>query len=318
MTARRAILALYLGLALCLALFHGSIQNFGPRQDDRAERHAQVLSHAGEAPWTYRLLVPTLAEIVRPVPEGLGASPKDALEASYLLWQFLFTAALFLAFHRYLTIWLDPVWALAANLFFIALQGPAFAYHWFQPDSLPDLLVWVAAAVLSLGPPGRRDFWLFPLVLVGAVNRESALFLVAIHGAFRWGREPTKDLCFRGLALAACWLVVFLGVRRLVGSHGWAHGGTPWSYFLANITNPDWLLYAASFFGVLWLAPFVGWGRQPAGLRRLAVLMIPYLALQFAFGRIREVRLLLPLSLVLIPLGALWLRSALLPRGERT
>lgn len=317
----RAVVALFLGLALCLSLFQASILNFGPRQADRAERHQLILERQGDAPWTYRVLMPALAQVTSRVPQSLGVEPRDAVEVGYVTWQVVFTAALLLAFHRYVATWLDPPWALATGLLFAALQAPSYAWYWFQPDSLPDLLLWVLVANLSLGPPalpsGERksaDGWLFPLVLVGTLNRETAVFAVALHGLLRWGREPWKALLLRCLALGACWLAVFLGVRRWVGEHGWAHGGTPLGYLQANFTHPTWLLYAASFFGILWLAPWVRRSGQPVELRRMALLMVPYLVLQLLFGRIREVRLLLPLSLALLPLGALWLRERLTPR----
>ena len=99
-------------------------------------------------------------------------------------------------------------------------------------------------------------------------------------------------------------------VRWWAGSQGWSHGSTPLGMLMANLTQPAWLFYAFVFFGVLWVIPFLGWRRWPRELRYLAVVMLPYLGLQMLFGRIREVRLLLPSSLVLIPMFLLYIREA--------
>jgi hypothetical protein len=65
------------------------------------------------------------------------------------------------------------------------------------------------------------------------------------------------------------------------------------------------------FLGGLLVVPWSGWSRRPPELRRLAlVLWLTYVPLQLVFGRIREVRLLLPLAIALIPLALLALRDA--------
>lgn len=302
----------YLCLALVLTWFHGVTVNFGEHQADRAERHALVLARDGDAPWTYRLLVPHLAEGIRPVFETAGAGPKQALELAYLTWRFVFTASLLALFHRYLTAWLELPWVLTGTVLLAALQAPSYAYYWFQPDSTPDLVLWILAALLTIS---RRDAWLFPLVSLGVLNRETVLFAVFIHGAIRWGGEARSETITRCLGLVGTWLVGFLVVRHYVGPAPWAGGSSPAGYLYANLTHPDWLLYAGAFFGVLWLVPFFTWRSQPAELRRLALVLLPYLGLQLAFGRIREVRLLVPLALVLIPMAVLALRRRLEP-GE--
>ena len=307
MTGRRWILFLfYLGLSALLAQFHGYVVNFGPKQGKRLARHEQILQREGEAPWAYRLVMPALAESVASVPAAMGWPRRDAIEVGYLFWRWLFTFGLFLLFHRFLSAWLDPPWALAGTLLLAALHGPSYAWYWFQPASSLDFLLWMAAATLTTR---GRYRWLFPLLVLGALNRETAVFMVVIHGALRLGREPLRPLLLRCVALFACWAVTYGALLFLVAVPGWAHGGNPLGMLVANIRHPGWLLYAASFFGVLWLAPLGSWSHQPPALRYLLLGLLPYLALQLLFGRIREVRLLLPLAMVLIPMGLLeWQR----------
>jgi len=298
--------ALYLGLALLLAQLHGERVNFGPKKGKRAERHELIVQGQGEAPWAYRAVVPWAAELTGRVVQLTGLPQQRSVEWGYLFWRFVFTFGLFLLFHRFLGHWVPPPWPLLGTLLLAGLHGPSYAHYWFQPASSLDLLLWVAAAVLTIE---RRWLWLFPLVVVGALNRETAVFIVLIHGALLWGREPLRAVSLRMAGLAACWALPFLGLRLVVDVAGWAHGSDPVGMFMANFSHGDWLLYALCFWGVLWVLPVLRWRTLPPRLRALVVVLLPYLALQLVFGRIREVRLLLPLALALIPVLLLTLRD---------
>ena len=305
-------LALYLGLSVVLVQLHGEWVNFGPKAGRRAERHAQIIAGDGEAPWVYRLAVPWAAELAGRVIQVGGLPQQRSVELGYLLWRWLFTFGLFLLFHRYLGHWVPPPWPLAGTVLLAGLHGPAFAHYWFQPASSLDLLLWVACAVLTLE---RRWVWLFPLIVLGGLNRETSVFIVLIHGALLWGRTPTRPLVLRMVGLTACWAVPFVGVRLLSDAAGWAHGSHPLGMLAANVTHPSWLLYALGFWSVLWVLPFLRWKTLSPQLRALLLVMLPYLALQLLFGRIREVRLLLPLALALVPVGLLALQERF---GERS
>ncbi len=303
----RIHLSLYLGLALLLTQLHGEWINMGPKVGKRAERHAQIISGAGEAPWVHRLVVPWAAELTGRVIAELGGLPKQrSVEIGYLVWRWVFTFGLFLLFHRYLGHWVPPPWPLLGTLLVVGLHGPSYVHYWFQPASSLDLLLWVACAVLTLE---RRWLWIFPLILLGSLNRETSVFIVLIHGALLWGREPLRPVALRMAGLAVCWALPFLALRWLVPGAGWAHGTSPWGMFLANLGSPGWLLYAACFWGVLWALPLLSWRTLPQTLRALLVVLLPYLALQLAFGRIREVRLLLPMALAFVPVLVIVLRA---------
>ncbi len=299
--------ALYLGLSLLLMQLHAETVNFGEKAAKRAPRHERILQGSGESPWIHRVLVPLLAEGLRPIFAALGAPQPADLEYGYLTWRWIFIFGLFLLFHRYLAHWLEPPWPLLGTVLLAALHGPSFANYWFQPASAADLLIWVAAALLTLR---GRDRWLFPLVLVGAFNRETVIFAILIHGALRLGKEPRARLQLRMVALLLCWAIPFVGLRLWLGSQGWAQGSNPLGLFWANLSSPDWLAYAACFFGLLWALPVLHWRRLPADLQRVCLVMLPYLALQLLFGRIREVRLLLPLAMALVPVYLLVLAAA--------
>ena len=84
----------------------------------------------------------------------------------------------------------------------------------------------------------------------------------------------------------------------------------------AGNLNAGWLAWALVWLGALLIVPFARWSQAPPELRRLAIALIAtYVPLQLVFGRIREVRLLLPLVLALIPLALVAVRDATRPPG---
>jgi hypothetical protein len=303
---------LFLGLAALLTSLHGEWINFGPKTMERAERHEQILTRNGEAPWVYRVAVPWAAEGLAPLFEVAGYPHRRAVEYGYLGLQMVFTWSLFLLFFRWLGHWLAPPWPLLGTVFLAALHGPSYAFYWFQPDSALDLALWAGALVLAVRGRWVPVLWLMAL---GGLNRETIAFVPLMFAALRWDAEPRGRLCQKVVALLTAGGLPALAVRLWVGPAGWAHGSTPLGMFLANLSHGGWLGYALLFWGLLWAAPVLAWRESPPALRRLALALAPYLALQLAFGRIREVRLLMPLGVVLVPMGMLWLKARL-PREE--
>lgn len=286
-----------------LVAMHAMSVDLGPKADKRTQRHAQILEGEGRAPWAYRVLSPAVTEVLtQAATPVLGRA--HAPVASYLLWRWAWTFCLLLLFHGLLRTWLDPPEALAGTLLLAALHPASYHFYWYQPDSPPDLVLWVAAALLTLR---GRGWWLVPLVLVGSLNRETAVFVVLVHLALGWDREPRRALLLRAITILLTWASVFAGLRLVLGPRPWS-GGFP-GMLLANLTHPTWLLWAGVFLGALWVLPWLSWRTQPPSLRRLSLaLVVGYLPLQLVFGRIREVRLLLPLALFLVPMAIIALR----------
>ncbi len=307
-----ALVAVYLGLSLLLVQVHAFTVNMVRAPRYRVERHAEILAGSGKSPYVYRILVPRLTEATRPLVKALGIdNPKQNLEWSYLLWRWVFTFGLLLLFHLWLESWVEPPWVVGGVFLLAALHPPSYLFYWYQPASALDLLLWTAAAVISMS--GRGHNWLFPLMLLGGLNRETAVFIPLIYLALRLGREPTGRLLLRTFALETVWLATFVGLRLMIGVK--EPKVTPLQVLQENLTHPSWFVYALSFFGVLWLFPLLDWRRLPKELKRLALALTPYLGLQIVFGRIREVRLILPLALVLIPIALQALRLRLLELG---
>jgi hypothetical protein len=300
-----AVDAMYLLLATLLVQQHAYHINFSDALPQRAQRHLRLIALEGDAPWAYRLLVPAAAQLLSIPLSALGLSEDDAREYAYLTLRWLMTAPLLLLFHRFCQRFVPTPWALCGTLLLVALHSPAYMHYWFQPASPLDLLLWLMAAMMTLR--GRFD-WLPLMVFLGSLNRETAVFIIAIHGALRLGHEPTGRLLARCGGLLAIWAAVFVGLRQLITPQLWATEKTAWEMLLTNL-DVEWFFYALSFVGMWGLLPLLDWRRLPEALRRLSLVMLPYLALVMLFGRIREVRLLLPLAIPLIPASLIVLRT---------
>ncbi|MBP7147820.1 MAG: hypothetical protein KBD01_09760 [Acidobacteria bacterium] len=297
LSPRSVRLLLWVGLALLLALFHASRVEFGGAAD-QLERHERILAGAGQSPWGYRVLSPLLAEVAAAPLEAAGLPRSAAVRGAYVASRFAWTLALLVLFRRYLAHWFASPWPLAGTLLLAALHPPSFAWYWFAPDSPLDLAIWAAVAVATVE---RHDRWLLPLVLLGALNRETVVFAAGVHAALRYGEEPWPRLARRTAALLLAWAVPFVGLRLLLGPLEWSGGGTVGRYLAANFGGPSWPAWAAALWGVAWILPLLTWRSLPRPWRRLLLVFVPYVLLQFLFGRIREVRLFLPLALVLVP-----------------
>lgn len=319
MTSRRrawlAIGLLYLGLSGSLTSFHAFQINFGPKYEKRIERHHEIIElHGGRKPWAYRVAVPFAVEF--PLTDAMartGLKRPFAREYGYLAVRLVSTWLTLLLSHLLIVRFTTPAMAFAGALFIGALHGPSTEHYWFQPASSVDHVLWLAAALLTLH---KRDAWLYPLVFLGAWNRETIVFVVPIYLALRWGTEPIRRTLERAVVMGLLWLTPFLLLRGFI-ELGPKKTAPPLVHLLRNFRSTEWQFYALFFAGAWFAIPALGWRHLPTPLKRLVLVMIPYLGLVLAFGRIREVRLLLPTTLALVPATVVvlerWLRDAEMP-----
>ena len=308
------LLALYIGLSLLLTFIHAI--NVNTRRDNaRERRHMEIIEGRGKAPYGYRLLVPEIAEPIRRRLENVGFTRSTAREAAYLSLRWAFTLSGLLLFHAFLRAWFDAAWTVAGTLLFAALHPATYHYYWFQPASALDLALWLLAA--RLAQTRISAWWLLPIVMLGAFNRETIVFAPLLYLALAYGRLPLRLLVIPLGAALAVFACVFLGLRW------WIIGPLPRVVPMSRVlqqnwNNPWWVVYAILFFGVLWVLPVIAWRRVRPELQRLVLVMSPYLVLQILYGRIREVRLLLPLTMALIPVALDLLRVSMKnSRAER-
>jgi hypothetical protein len=277
-----------------------------PLRDARVAAHQQVVAHSAPAPPRYRLLVPAALDV--PIRIAAAVMPYDkAFGRVYAVFHFVALVALLAMLVYELTRWFTPEQALVGALLVgttirmtlrqgeyldlssIPLTGV------FAPHSLLEPIFVAGTVVLSLTDSRR---WIMVLLVLATLNSEAAAFLPLVYLAVRGVNVPSLKTT---LGLAASWLAVLLAVRAIVGVAE-PSGGTG-ELLRENVAHlPTAMINVALFIGPLWLLAALGVKRAPAPVRRLSRLIPVYFGAVAIAGLWWDVRLLMGLYPILIPL----------------
>ncbi len=287
-----------------------------PNYELRLELHNQIIAGTAPSPYRYRILVPIAAEfftkalsVVLPIETAflLSYATYDLLAVFFLLANLFF----------WLRTWFDREQALIGVLFVAGTMPIALQDHYFQPWSLLETGLF-SAALLAIH---RQRYWLLAsLVALASLNRETAVFIPLaflltidmkslLNRSRKWGKPI---LLFGGLFLI--WAAVFLGLRYFRGSASHIHTIEE----LLALNTKESLFYTflkvSLFLGGLWAFAFLGFRYAPSFIKRVALIIPLYLLTVIIWGVWLEVRLLMPLYPVLVPLGL----SFLYPQERKT
>ena len=279
-----------------------------PYLKERLELHGQILHGTAESPYRYRVLVPFVGEALT---RGLSAVlPRDrAFLLAYVLFDLVAIFLLLGTLYRYLRAWFSNEQALIGVLFAAATMPMALRDHYFQPWSLLEAGLFTAGLLCMY----RRRLWtLASIVALASFNRETAVFIplaflsanAPIGGAGESDRMPVRRATLLFAGYGAIWAVVFFGLRAVLGG---AQPVMTLPEVLARNTAPAVTLRAivraGLIFGAFWIFAAAGFTRAPGFVRRVSLVALPYLAAVFVWGMWHEVRLLMPLYAIVIPLG---------------
>ena len=235
---------------------------------------------------------------------------------AYMLQRWLFVLMAFVCFHFYLRKWFSPKLAFAGVIFLAAIMP--LAYFNELQESTPLLLLTFLLALWAIRE--HRPGWYAAVMTIGAANNETVLILPAVFFFYNFKRFAPGHvlrLSLTTLAGALPAYIVFGVIRdinwdrpRLAQAWQWPNnirgiweqlGTSPLEYWAA--VN----FYFLFIFGVFWLYAFLNYSKKPLFLRR-AALMIPLFVLAHLLTSIfAEVRLMLPLSFLLIPMAFFYL-----------
>jgi hypothetical protein len=293
---RGPLLALCTLIAAANGLLHYHLVD-GPTHEGQFNAHLLLIHGRGPYPDQYRVLTPFLAEGLM----LLGLS----FVAAYQLLRFVFVAASLCVFHQYLLAWVRPALALAGLFALAAVLPFTYLFYTMQPgDPLNMLVFFLAFLALSR----ERDAWIVPLVIVGVLNRETAVLLPLLHALVRYRRDPRSRwiaLCVTEAVLAAG---IYAGLRAVIGSRAPYAPISPLHYWKANASDALALVQVLGFFNLaLWLS-WRDWRHKPAFLRRTAWMVPVFFVVYGSFGYLREIRYFLPVLPVVVPLALLTLQ----------
>ncbi len=261
----------------------------------RRSIHQGVLAHTATAPDRYRLLAPLIVE--GPVAMLERWMPRDAaFDRVYAVFYVVAMTALLWSLFASLRVWFTDEQALIGVLLVASTLRITIRQHDYAPFSYVEPTFFALGLLAILN---ERRVWLGVLVAIAAFNRETGIFLVFLFAATQ---SPTRrNLQMTGVYLAI-WAAVFIGVRL--------YGGEAERYWeieriwRTNISQPGLTIYnVTAFLGVMWLLAVVGFSRAPVFVRRAALVIPAYAGVVAVWGLWWEVRLLLPLLPLVLPLA---------------
>jgi len=288
-----------------------------PYLDARMDLHREIMAGTAEAPYRYRVLVPYVTEgLIRLLTPYMGYA--KAFVASYLVYDCAALIFLFVALFAYFRVWFTSDLSLAGVFFVAATIWVAFRDQFFQPWSLLEpaffaLALWCVRM--------RREALLTAVIALAVFTRETAVFIVFAYlltatdssgaQADKWW-PPSRRIIIRFLLYLLLWALISGGLRLVLGE---APLSAPIAEALEHNLKTSSLLYAARswalFMGFFWTWPALGLKHAPPFVRRSAWVIPLYIPAVLTFGIWCEVRLLMFLYPVLIPLGLsfLWHRT---------
>jgi hypothetical protein len=283
-----------------------------PNLRQREKLHNQILSSTAVAPYRYRVLAPLISEgIVRVA--SLVIPHNWAFYLAYGVIDFVSIFLFLMTLYLYLREWFTWELTMLGVLATSAMLPMALRDHYFQPWSLLEVCLFTASL---LAIRKDRKWILLGLVILAALNRETAVFIplafllanTNLPAFFRNRAHADKKALLWFGAYLLTWLVIFAGLR-------WVQSAAPslrtLGELLAKNTQPvnlaRTLVNWALILGPFWLFAALGWRKAPDFLKQVSWITPLYLATIAVWGVWYEVRLLLPLYPILIPLGLSYL-----------
>ncbi len=275
--------------------------------NDQLARHYRVMDGTAIDPWQYRVLSELVVAGALRAARWLRLSePVLTAFVAVRLAQNLVVFLLAAFYWRRLGVErLMLLVALAALAWGITYSGYASDLAF---STYSDLIFYLVCAILIL--EGRHG-WVLPVVILAALNRETAGLIPALVLATGVGRSGGRVILERRrLAIAAAGFALYLacygGLRLALGPRDmmrpYGHqAGLDMLWF--NLTSVKTYLFGFSMMSVVPFIAFFYWRSWPDVLRRFFWALVPaWLGVHLLFGALQEARLLLvPHVLILMP-----------------
>lgn len=276
-------------------------------RENQMSRHRQILDNTAPNPWQYRVFSAWVLEGMLIAARVIGVP--DAAVVTQLALRLFQNATLFvLAALFYRRLGLRP----PAVVVGLMLLGWPMCTMFYDSDLsfnvYFDAIIYLSGAILILA---GRPLLLLPLMVVGALNRETVALLPALLLAHASLATPFRALWrsheFRiAVALGLIWLGIYVGLRVHFGVRPWSvwglePAGLP--MLIHNLSNPYRMLRVALTLSVLPLLGAVYLRALPPVLQAFGVVLVPiWFVVHFSMVIVDETRIfLVPLVLVLAP-----------------
>lgn len=286
-----------------------------PHLEERMRLHSEIMDGTAPFPYRYRVLVPVTCQLLW---KGLSKvlPSRKAFLVSYALLNLATILFLLTMLYFWLVVWFSREIALIGVLFVASTIPVAFRDHFFQPWSFLDAGLFTAGLLAIYG---KRYYLLGLITVLAAFNRETSVFipLAFLIGTLGMSdlRLKTAEVVKKTLAPFGCyialWALIFFGLRYGLGHL--PHFVDAAALFSKN-TAPDSLMRfvvnGTLFLGAFWILALLGIKHAPIFVRRVSWIVPLYLSVFFMWGVWYEVRLLMPLYPLVIPLGLSFLSAS--------
>jgi hypothetical protein len=246
------------------------------------------------------------------IPETLRRVFGLSINNAYIFqrWAFIFLA--FICFHFYLKKWFDTKLSFVGVAFLAAIMPLSYFNH--LQESAPLLLLTFLLALWAIRE--HKLFWYMVILFIGALNNETMLVLPLVYFCYNIEKFEFRHLwrlsvitlgsCLPAYAAAGIIRYITRDVPRL--EKVWQLPDniqgviehirfTPLEYWDAEF------LYFVFLFGAFWVFSFLAFSDKPLFLKRAAIMLPIFVIIHFMVSIIKEVRLLLPLSFIIIPMA---------------
>lgn len=248
----------------------------------------QIVNHTADSPYRYRILAPLLVQPLVFQPTDMGVI------LAYAAFHLIAFSLLYIGLFKWLRKWMHENRAMIGVLALAAVFPLVFRHY--------RLSAWATLEVdLLLGALLFADS--FPavvlLTILASLNRETGLLIVGAYAACSIGQWHSRRYWMRVGVLAGLWAVITAGLHIALGS-------APQILSLQETfqTNtaalPDAII-SNLMLAPLWFLAARNYRQSPAQFKALVWVGIAYLIAVLIGGLWHEIRLLLPLFPLLLP-----------------
>lgn len=250
------------------------------------------------------------------IPEVFHSAFGLSIPNAYILQRWLFIFLAFLGFHFYLRKWFDSSVAFAGVAFLAAIMPLSYQNHLQESASL--LLLTFGLALWAIREHKTIGYAL--ILFIGALNNETILVLPMVYFCYNFRSWEIRQVLHLSLLTIGTCLPAYLtaGTIRYITRDRPHLGGawhlpdniqglfqnlkfTPLEYFKAEY------LFIIFIFGVFWLLAFRHFSQKPLFLKRAWLVIPVFITIHFLTGITKEVRQMLPLSFIIIPMALFYL-----------
>ena len=178
--------------------------------------HLAVVHGKAMAPTQYRFAPYFIAQEILNLAVVAGAPNNSfTLLHIYLIIQIVVMAVAYYLLLVFLMRWFDPSRAVLGLCFFVAVNPLAEYQYYLQPGDCWSLLLFLLG---YLAMAADRDWWLFPIILIGVPFRETIGLLIPAWVCLRWGRIGWGTFIVQLIAFSLAFLAPYALIHLAYGS----------------------------------------------------------------------------------------------------